>query len=220
MSPPDAKRVSGGVGVDLVALQGLEGRSRLQQARAKFDGLVMCKKRVVDMEIQVDLLLLTLTSPLGSNMVSSKLDAHTPRSVGGENAVKVRIVVDDPPSEDRSPKVALSADICGIKNGDDPDQFHPTNLRDIARVVGGAHATLGLPTREVDYPHASVGPISHGYETSKSRFSGHKRAIFDVAGEERHRSNVVPSAMTVHSLPQGDGWGLDSHTRVIGVTRG
>jgi hypothetical protein len=56
LPPADAKRMPGRVGVHLVALGGIEIRSRLEQPGTEGDRLFVRGSRIVDVEVQMDLL--------------------------------------------------------------------------------------------------------------------------------------------------------------------
>ena len=88
MAPTDAEGMAGGVGVDLVAFGGGEIVGGLQQASAERDDLVVGARRVVDVEIEMDLLRRTVR-PVGRHVVGCKLHTDPPLAVGVDDAVPV-----------------------------------------------------------------------------------------------------------------------------------
>ena len=145
--PTDAEGVTGGVGVDLVALGGGEIVGSLQQTSAERDDLIVGARRVVDVEIEMDLLRCAV-GPVGRGVVGCELHADPPLTVGVDDAVPALVGVgDDAPAEHSGPKRALGRQVRRVEHDDLPRDLHLTLL------LGTSHrlpcATLAPPRPRV-----------------------------------------------------------------------
>lgn len=114
MPPTDAERMSGGVGVHLVAFGSIEIRSRLQQSGAEADCLFMRSSRILDMEVEMHLLRGSVR-PVGRNVVGCQLHTDPPLSSAVDDAVSI-VVLEDVPPENASPERALGSEVCRVEN--------------------------------------------------------------------------------------------------------
>ena len=105
--------MAGGVGIHLVALGGGEIVGGLQQASAERDDLVVGARRIVDVEIEMDLLLRTVR-PVGRRVVGCELHTDPPLAVGVDDAVPV-VVRDDTAAEHTGPEGALGGQVGGCR---------------------------------------------------------------------------------------------------------
>jgi len=86
MPPPEAKRVTRWVGVDLVSFGCGQIVGRPQQTRTERDGLGVGSRRIVYVQIEMDLLLNSI-GPIRRDMVGRELHANYPSTVCVEHAV-------------------------------------------------------------------------------------------------------------------------------------
>ncbi len=77
MPPSNAEWVPGWVGADLVPFVGIEVGSRLEQSGAEGDSFFVCRARILDVQIEMDLLGVSIR-PIGRNVVWRELDADAP----------------------------------------------------------------------------------------------------------------------------------------------
>ena len=95
VSPADAEPVAGRVGIDLMALLGIEVGRRLKEAGSELNRHLVRATGVHHVEIEVHLLLLDPHWPFGHDVVRRELHADTPLSGRIEHAVPVVIPNDD-----------------------------------------------------------------------------------------------------------------------------
>jgi hypothetical protein len=105
MSPPEAERVAGRVGINLVSLGGGQVVGCLQQAGTECDRLGVGTGRIIDVQIEVDLLRVPMR-PFRRDVIGSELNADHPVPVRVEDAVK-RVVDEDAAAEHARPKSTL-----------------------------------------------------------------------------------------------------------------
>jgi hypothetical protein len=115
MSPADAKRVSGRVGVYLVTLFGIQIRRWLEQSGAQRDRLFVRSSWFVDVEIEMHLLLRDPVRPVGRHMVRCKLHANPPLTNGVDDAMP-RLVLEDMAAENPSPERALGLQVDRVEH--------------------------------------------------------------------------------------------------------
>ena len=113
MPPADAERVARRVCVDLMAFRRVEV-ARLEQAGTKFDCLLMGGSRILDVEVEMDLLRGPI-GPVGRNVFRRELDADRPFARGGDDAVKT-VVPNHDSTEHPSPERALGIQVGGIEH--------------------------------------------------------------------------------------------------------
>jgi hypothetical protein len=107
--------VAARIGRDLVPLRGREV-TRSLESRPECDHLVVRNGRVIDVEVEVDLLLLRTLWPHRGHVVESELDPQAPLPVDVHHAVPVVVVGNDLPFEHRPPAGALRAQIGCIEH--------------------------------------------------------------------------------------------------------
>jgi hypothetical protein len=137
MPPANAERVPGWVGVDLVPFVGAEIGSRQEQPGAEGNRLFMCRPRILDVQIEMDLLGSSIR-PIGRNVVWRELDADAPGAGGIEHAVKSLVSVIDVAAENLSPERAFSRRVCGIEHDYLTHHFHT-----VERYTGAPRGRLG-----------------------------------------------------------------------------
>jgi hypothetical protein len=136
MPPANAKGVPSRVGVDLMPFVGIDVGSRLEQPGAEGDRLFMCCPRILDVQIEMDLLGSSIR-PIGRDVVPRELDADAPRPGGIKHAVKSFVSVEDVPAENPSPERAFSRRVWGIEHDYLTHRFH-----NVERYTGAGHGSF------------------------------------------------------------------------------
>lgn len=127
MPPADAKRVAGGVGVDLVAFGNVGIGRRQKKAGAEPHRLIVGAPGIIDMKIEMNLLLLDSIGPLRRDMIGRQLHTEAPRSRLVEDAVPI-VVFDHVAADDPGPKRALRLQVGRVKHDDVSNHFHVPNF--------------------------------------------------------------------------------------------
>lgn len=120
--PADAERVSGRVGVHLMAFVAVQVRSRLEQAGAEGDCLFVRGSGVIDVEVEMHLLR-DAVWPLGRNVVRCQLYADPPLPIGIDNAVPC-LILKDVAAEDPSPERAFGSQVGCVEHDHVTHQLH------------------------------------------------------------------------------------------------
>ena len=110
-----------------MSLLGIEVGRRLKEAGSELKGFLVGATRVLHMEVEVYLLLLGPSGPLGCNVVHGELHADTPLSGCVKDAVPV-VIPNDVPTEDPRPECALGFEVGGVKHDDVSDHLHGRNF--------------------------------------------------------------------------------------------
>jgi hypothetical protein len=136
--PADAEWMPGRVRVHLVALGGIEIRSRSEQSGAEGDCLFVRGSRIVGVEVEMHLLGSPIR-PVGRNMVRRQLHTDPPLSSAVDDAVPI-VVLEDVPAENASPERTL-----GIKVGciEHDHLAHHVHERHTTRVIANWTISLG-----------------------------------------------------------------------------
>jgi hypothetical protein len=128
VTPPEAERVPGRVGVDLVPLAGGEIVGGVQQSGTERHGLGVGRHRVVDVQIEVDLLRVPVR-PFGRDVVGGELDADHPPIPWVDHAVPV-VFGDHAPTEQARPERALGPEVRGIEHDHRSPDVHGAIIAD------------------------------------------------------------------------------------------
>ena len=113
MPPPEAERVAGWVGIDLVPLGGGQIVGCLQETGTKRDGVGVGARWVVDVQIQMDLLRASIR-PIRRDVVRRELNADRPPTVRVDNAVE-RVVSEHAAAEHSRPEGTFGCQVSRIK---------------------------------------------------------------------------------------------------------
>ena len=116
MPPSDAKRMSGRVGVCLVAVISIEVGSRLEKSGSESHRLLVRNSGIVDVEIEVDLLRAAIR-PVRRTVVRCELHADPPFAGGVGDAVPT-VVLEDAPAKDSGPECALRVQVRCVEHDD------------------------------------------------------------------------------------------------------
>jgi hypothetical protein len=127
--------MSGGVGVRLVTLIGVEVESRLEKPGSECYCLLVRTSGVLNVQVEVDLLRAALR-PIRRDVVRGKLDADPPLARGVNDAVPTVIPRRRAP-ENSGPEPALRMQICGVEHDD--LAYHSQ-----ARIIGTAGSRAAL----------------------------------------------------------------------------
>ena len=106
--------MAGGVGVNLVSLGRRQIVGGLQQARTEPDCFGVGADRVIDVQIEMDLLRISIR-PLRWLMAGSELNADHPAPVRVEDAMKP-VVDEDAAAEHARPEGALGSQVCRVEH--------------------------------------------------------------------------------------------------------
>lgn len=124
MTPADAERMARWIGIHLMSLGRAEVVSSLEQTSAERHDFRVGAGRVVDMQVEMDLLRIPVW-PLRWNVIRRKLDADTPLSFGIHNAVPAIFIVGiDAPTEHAGPEGAFGGQVGRIEHDDLSGDFH------------------------------------------------------------------------------------------------
>ena len=139
MSPPEAERVACWVGINLVALGGGQIVGCLQQASTELDCLGVGAYWVIDVQIEMDLLWVSIR-PFRWDVVGRELNADHPAPVRVEDAVK-RVIDEDAAAEHARPKSALGGQVSRVEHnylsrGLHADIFAGARSGDLAGRIG------------------------------------------------------------------------------------
>src|SRR2546430_13483285 len=126
MPPPEAERVTRWVGIDLVSFGRGQIVGRLQQTRAERDGLGVGSRRIVDVQIEMDLLLNSI-GPIRRDMVGCELNANYPSTVCVDHAVPPGIH-EDAAAQHSRPERALGGQISCVEHDHLPNDLHAAVL--------------------------------------------------------------------------------------------
>ena len=126
LPPPEAERVTRGVGIHLVSFGRSQIVGRLQQARAERDCLGVGSRRVVDVQIEMDLLGDAI-GPIRRNMVGRELHAEYPSTVCVDHAVPIGIH-NDAATQHSRPERALGGQISCVEHDYLPNDLHAARL--------------------------------------------------------------------------------------------
>ena len=151
MSPADAERVAGWVGVDLVSLGAGKVLCRLQQTSAESKGLSMRASQIVDVEVEMDLLRIPIR-PFRRDVSRCELDADHPSPLAVKDAVP-RVVDENAAADHASPEGALGGQISRIEHDHLSHNLHS----DIVAVMGAAWARRREEDVSVEERLASLG---------------------------------------------------------------
>lgn len=146
MSPADAERVTGRVGVHLVALFGVEVRSRPEQLGTQPDCLFMRSSAVFDVQVEMQLLGCSMR-PLRRNVVGRELHADAPLASGVDDAVET-VVFEDVPAEDSSPERALGMQVGRVEHDHLTHDVHELRLVPASDCSGTIERPLSPVQRE------------------------------------------------------------------------
>jgi hypothetical protein len=135
MPPPDAKRMSSRIGVCLMALVGVEVGSRLEKSGSESHCLLVRNSRIVDMEIEVNLLRAAV-GPVRRDVVRRELHADAPLASGVEDAVP-SVLLEDAPAEDPGPERALRVNVRCVEHDDSTHHSHDGILETAETRPGG-----------------------------------------------------------------------------------
>ncbi len=128
MTPSDAKRMSSGVGVRLVALLGIEVGSRPEKSGSESHRLLVRNPRISDVEIEVNLLRATVR-PVRGDVVRSELHPDPPLTSGINDAMPT-LILEDAPSKDPGPECALRMYVRCVEHDDLTHHLHDPDHRD------------------------------------------------------------------------------------------
>ena len=129
--------MAGRVGVDLVPLDSCEVGGCLQQPGPERNGFGVRALRVVDVQIDVDLLRVPVR-PIGRDMVGCELHADHPLVVGIEDAVK-RVVGEHLAVEHARPEGAFSREVRRVEHDNVSHEVHPSSFTGAGIAVGRLH---------------------------------------------------------------------------------
>ena len=141
--PPDAKRMSGWVGVDLITLFGVEVGCRLEQSGPESDCFVVGHRCILDIKIEMYLLRVSIR-PLGGKMVRCQLHADALLAKGVEDTMETVVAVKNVPAQDSSPESTLAVQVGGVE--------HDASQRRRASRRRPGPALLGALSRPDDFP--------------------------------------------------------------------
>ncbi len=120
--------MTGRIGVHPVSFVGVRIRCILKDSSAEVDGATMRRCGIGHMEVDVDLLRLSVR-PIWRNVLRCMLYADQPIPLLVDDAVEPRVLVDHAPVEHCSPEGALSCDICSVEYHDMANEVHGGILR-------------------------------------------------------------------------------------------
>lgn len=108
---------------------------RLQPSGAQIGGPLTCLRKIIDMQIEVDLLLLVTGRPLRRYMIRCQLDPDNPLAID-DDAVPI-IVAMHGSIEHAGPELTLCIDVARVEHDDPPNDLHarilPAIGQDFAR---------------------------------------------------------------------------------------
>src|SRR5215471_15502609 len=172
--PADAKWMPGRVRVHLVALGGIEIRSWLEQPGTEGDCLFMRGSRVVDVEVEMNLLG-SPVRPAGRNMVRRQLHADPPLSGGVDDAVPI-VVLEDVPAEHACPERTLGMEVSRIEHDHLTHHVHDTHT-----TGASANWTISLGMSAAGWPASTVAGGLSLHPTRARPDKRHAERDFDAA---------------------------------------
>ena len=159
MPPSDAKRMSGRVGVCLVAAVSIEVGSGLEKSGSESHRLLVRNSGIVDVEIEVDLLRVAVR-PVRRTVVRCELHADPPFAGGVGDAVPT-VVLDDAPAKDSGPERALRVQVRCVEHDDLTHHSHDRIIDFPQRSPGSPLVALswrgrsGVSAGDAEFAHHS-----------------------------------------------------------------
>lgn len=145
--------MSSRVCVDLVACSRGKIVGGLEQASSARDGLSVRHGRMLDMEIEVDLLGVPV-GPIGWDVIGRVLHSDDPPILGVEDTLEL-IVAENPASEHPRPEPAFGREVSCIEHDDLTDDLHPVIFSHVSPMCDEnsrppLHEDLVTPPHRVD----------------------------------------------------------------------
>jgi hypothetical protein len=169
MPPSNAKRMTGGVGVYLVTLVGIDVGCRPEKLGSESHRLLVCNPRIFDVEIEVNLLGAAVR-PVGGDVVGCELYADPPLASRINDAMPT-LVLEDAASKDPGPECALRMDVRCVEHN---DLTHHSHDRIIETAFAGGQPRPPARAFWVTRPESFWRPatVSGGAESFAGILSG------------------------------------------------